>query len=118
MNHINLDRVENYYVLIKINNNMDLDITNNKVQVIGIFSSKKNAEEKINNSSLQLNNNHNPKYIIQGPFTVDNSRSDILNQILTPNLIQHPDIFNPDIFPNRDQHTWKGVWDDRFNHSI
>ena len=118
MDFINLDKAENYYVLIKINNNTDLDTVNNKVQVIGIFSSRKNAEENITNSSLQLNNNLNPKYIIQGPFTIDNSRSDILNQILMPNPIPHPDIFNPDIFPNRDQHRWKGVWEDGFNPSI
>ena len=38
MNYLNLNDSKNYYVLIKINNNIDIDLVNNKVQVIGIFS--------------------------------------------------------------------------------
>ena len=85
---------ENYYVLIKICNNTDLDLVNNKVQVVGIFSSRENAEMKITNSIAQACNNLNPKYIIQGPFSLDRPSSNILR----PNPIPHPDIFSPDIF--------------------
>ena len=94
-----MNEIEKYYVLIKINNNTDLAIVNNMVQVIGIFSSKKDAEEKINSLSLS---NLNPKYIIQGPFSVDKSTFNTFSYnprpILIPNPIPNPDIFNPDIF--------------------
>ena len=73
MNFINYES-DNYYVLIMINNNVDLNLINNRVQVIGIFSSKQNAEIKMNNL-LQLGNNLNPKYTIQGPFTINNLES-------------------------------------------
>ena len=104
MNLIDMNIAMSYYVLIKINNNQDLDLVNNKIQVIGIFSSRKNAEEKIKDLSLS---NLDPKYIIQGPFTIDKPKSDIINQILLPNPRPNPDIYNPDIYnpdifyPNR-----------------
>ena len=94
MNFINT-QTKNYYVLIKINNNTDLDLVNNKVQVIGIYSSRENAEIKINNLLTDISNNLNPKYIIHGPFTPDMSTSIIRSN---PRLMPDPDIFNPDIY--------------------
>ena len=94
MNFINYES-ENYYILIMINNNVDLNLINSRVQVIGIFSSKQNAEIKMNNL-LQLGNNLNPTYTIQGPFTINNLEYNSRR----PNSIPHPhpDIFHPDIF--------------------
>ena len=71
MDFINPQNMNNYYVLIKINNNMELNILDNPAQVIGIFSSRVNAEEKINNLLSQHININFPKYIIQGPFSID-----------------------------------------------
>lgn len=71
MDFINPQNMSNYYVLIKINNNMELNILDNPAQVIGIFSSRVNAEEKINNLLSQHININFPKYIIQGPFSID-----------------------------------------------
>ena len=63
--------------------------------LLAFFSSKRNAEEKINSLSLSRSlSNLNPKYIIQGPFSIDTSTFNTFN----PNSIQNPDIFNPDIF--------------------
>jgi hypothetical protein len=84
-----------------INNNIDLDLVNNKVQVIGIYSSKENAEIKINKLLVPISNNLTPKYIIQGPFIPDNISSasrPIPRSIPRPIPTPHPDIFNPDIF--------------------
>ena len=41
--------------LIQINNNVDLNLINSRVQVIGIFSSKQNAEIKMNNFTTARN---------------------------------------------------------------
>ena len=71
MDFINREKISNYYILIKINHNMDLNIVDNAAQVIGIFSSRLNAEEKINNLLSQNININFPKYIIQGPFSID-----------------------------------------------
>jgi len=85
MNYLNLNDSKNYYVLIKINNNIDIDLVNNKVQVIGIFSSRRLAEEKINGLSLSIAlSNLIPKYIIQGPFSIDKPQSDTINSTLLP----------------------------------
>jgi hypothetical protein len=113
MNYLNLNDAENYYVLIKINNNTDLELelVNNKVHVIGIFSSRIHAEEKINSLSLSVAlSNVNPNYIIQGPFSIDMPISHITNQNLAPLPLQIPlqiplqnprpnhDMFNPHTF--------------------
>ena len=105
----------NYYILIKTNNDIDLDISNNQVQVIGIFSSKKNAEEK-RLSYLDCTQTHN--YIIQGPFSIDKNGLDIVNPIPRYSSIHrpgptprssptlHPDIYNRDIFPDQESYIW------------
>ena len=81
-----------YYVLIKINNNIDLDLVNNNVQVVGIFTSWRSAEERIPDNVNISENNINPKYIVQGPFNVDNSSYNKLKLPIIPENDIHPNI--------------------------
>ena len=95
-----------YYVLIKINNNIDLDLVNNKVQVIGIFTSWKNAEKKImfldKNNSINIPfDNINPKYTIQGPFIINKQYIEKLPVIPENNINLRPSS-NPIIIPSKD----------------
>jgi len=68
--------MENYYILFMVDNTHE-NILDNRVEVMGIYSSKEAANSKLNSLPSQVSNNYNnSKYMskffqIQGPFTVD-----------------------------------------------
>lgn len=93
---MNINETKEYYVLIKVienkhvedisiklNNSIDFPHVNHNIEVIGIFSSKQYAENKI-----PQYDNISSKYITQGPFFINgqNQFKTILPTIIEDDL--------------------------------
>ena len=88
------------FVLIKSKKNLDLINLNNGFEIIGVFKSLKSAENKI----LNLGNNLNYQYQIQGPFYIEDNdipMKPFIPPLIIPNSPPSPASFPPLL--NRDK---------------